>query len=97
MIALSTPPFPSQWVFVSGCSDCTIVIGAVGRILRLDRCDRVQVCMHGDAWGCVGVHGDAWGCMGVHGEGCTPNCVHGLPLVMYPPTCCTPDVHLLYT
>ena len=37
------PPLPLQWVFLSGCSDCTIVVGAVGRILRMDRCDRVQV------------------------------------------------------
>eukprot|EP00798_Chlamydomonas_sp_ICE-L_P003219 gene3219-13238_t len=34
---------PLQTVYVSGCSDCTIVIGAAGRMLRLERCDKLQV------------------------------------------------------
>ncbi|GAX83934.1 hypothetical protein CEUSTIGMA_g11358.t1 [Chlamydomonas eustigma] len=34
---------PLQWVYISGCSDCTIVMGAVGTLLRLDRCDKLQV------------------------------------------------------
>ncbi|GFH30718.1 C-CAP/cofactor C-like domain-containing protein, partial [Haematococcus lacustris] len=35
-----------QAVLVSGCSDCTVVVGAAGRIVRLDRCDKVQVWLH---------------------------------------------------
>ncbi|GIL89591.1 hypothetical protein Vretimale_1845 [Volvox reticuliferus] len=34
---------PLQAAFISGCSDCTIVVGAVGRLLRVERCDKVQV------------------------------------------------------
>ncbi|KAJ9517478.1 hypothetical protein QJQ45_024956 [Haematococcus lacustris] len=34
---------PLQAVLVSGCSDCTVVVGAAGRIVRLDRCDKVQL------------------------------------------------------
>ena len=32
-----------QTVYVSGCSDCTIVVGAAGCMLRVERCDKVQV------------------------------------------------------
>lgn len=34
---------PLQSALLSGCSDCTIVLGAVGAMLRMERCDRVQV------------------------------------------------------
>ncbi|KXZ53345.1 hypothetical protein GPECTOR_7g1240 [Gonium pectorale] len=34
---------PLQAALVSGCSDCTVVLGAVGRLLRVERCDKVQV------------------------------------------------------
>ncbi|GLC35188.1 hypothetical protein PLESTB_000564000 [Pleodorina starrii] len=34
---------PLQAAFISGCSDCTVVVGAVGRLLRVERCDKVQV------------------------------------------------------
>lgn len=34
---------PIQAALVSGCSDCTFVLGAVGRIVRVERCDKVQV------------------------------------------------------
>ncbi|KAG2495859.1 hypothetical protein HYH03_006097 [Edaphochlamys debaryana] len=34
---------PLQAAFISGCSDCTILVGAVGRVLRVERCDKVQV------------------------------------------------------
>lgn len=34
---------PLQYVTVSCCSDCVVVVGAVGRALRLERCERVQV------------------------------------------------------
>eukprot|EP00955_Chlamydomonas_euryale_P042264 352248-Chlamydomonas_euryale.AAC.2 len=32
---------PLQFVHLSGCSDCTVVVGAVGKLLRVDRCDKV--------------------------------------------------------
>ncbi|PNW78930.1 hypothetical protein CHLRE_09g394880v5 [Chlamydomonas reinhardtii] len=34
---------PLQAAFISACSDCTIVVGAVGRMLRVERCDKVTV------------------------------------------------------
>ncbi|MEW5320107.1 MAG: hypothetical protein WDW38_011206 [Sanguina aurantia] len=34
---------PLQSALLSGCSDCTIVLGAVGAMLRVERCDRVQL------------------------------------------------------
>lgn len=34
---------PLQSALLSGCSDCTVVLGAVGAMLRMERCDRVQV------------------------------------------------------
>lgn len=34
--------FAPQFVHISGCSDCTIVLGAVGRCVRLERCEKVQ-------------------------------------------------------
>jgi hypothetical protein len=40
---LAPPPSPLQACYVLGCSDVTIVVGAVGRLLRLERCDKVQV------------------------------------------------------
>lgn len=30
-----------QYVHVSGCSDCTVVLGAVGRVVRFERCEKV--------------------------------------------------------
>ena len=32
-----------QFASVFACSDCTVVIGAVGRMVRLERCERVQL------------------------------------------------------
>lgn len=32
-----------QFASVFACSDCTVVIGAVGRVVRLERCERVQL------------------------------------------------------
>lgn len=34
---------PAQCVFVAGCSDCTVVVGAAGRLVRLERCDKVSL------------------------------------------------------
>mmetsp|Transcript_707 Transcript_707/g.2084 ORF Transcript_707/g.2084 Transcript_707/m.2084 type:complete len:651 (+) Transcript_707:360-2312(+) len=34
---------PLQFASVFACSDCTVVIGAVGRMVRLERCERVQL------------------------------------------------------
>ena len=34
---------PLQYCLVSACSDCVIVVGAVGRAIRVERCERVQV------------------------------------------------------
>lgn len=34
---------PLQCVSVSCCSDCTVVVGAVGKLLRVERCMRVQL------------------------------------------------------
>jgi len=34
---------PLQYVYISACSDCTIVVGAVGKVVRVERCDKVQV------------------------------------------------------
>jgi TBCC domain-containing protein 1 len=34
---------PLQYATVAGCSDCVIVRGAVGRAVRVERCERVQV------------------------------------------------------
>ena len=34
---------PVQFCDIQGCSDCTLVIGAVARVLRLERCERVQL------------------------------------------------------
>jgi hypothetical protein len=39
---------PLQYVYISGCSDCTIVVGAVGRILRADKCDKVTIIAAGN-------------------------------------------------
>ena len=36
-------PVLLQFMQVSGCSDCTVVVGACGGLLRMDRCDKVQV------------------------------------------------------
>jgi hypothetical protein len=33
---------PLQYALISACSDCVIVLGAVGRVLRIERCERVQ-------------------------------------------------------
>ncbi len=34
---------PLQYCLVSACSDCVVVVGAVGRVIRIERCERVQV------------------------------------------------------
>ncbi|KAK9839640.1 hypothetical protein WJX81_002320 [Elliptochloris bilobata] len=34
---------PLQYATVAGCSDCTVVVGAVGRLLRVERCERLQL------------------------------------------------------
>lgn len=34
---------PLQYCLLSACSDCVVVLGAVGRVLRVERCERVQV------------------------------------------------------
>uniref|UniRef100_A0A7S0V4B7 TBCC domain-containing protein 1 n=1 Tax=Polytomella parva TaxID=51329 RepID=A0A7S0V4B7_9CHLO len=34
---------PLRSALVAGCSDCTIVLGAVGRLVRIERCDRTQI------------------------------------------------------
>lgn len=34
---------PLQYCLISACSDCVVVVGAVGRALRVERCERVQV------------------------------------------------------
>ena len=34
---------PAEYCLVQGCSDCTIVVGAVGRCLRVEGCSRVTV------------------------------------------------------
>lgn len=36
-------PLGLQFASVFACSDCTVVIGAVGRMVRLERCERVQL------------------------------------------------------
>ncbi|PRW18405.1 TBCC domain-containing 1 isoform A [Chlorella sorokiniana] len=34
---------PLQYALITACSDCVVVLGAVGRCLRVERCERVQV------------------------------------------------------
>ena len=34
---------PLQYASIACCTDCTVVVGAVARMLRLDRCERLQV------------------------------------------------------
>ncbi|KAI3435495.1 hypothetical protein D9Q98_001561 [Chlorella vulgaris] len=34
---------PLQYALISACTDCVVVLGAVGRALRVERCERVQV------------------------------------------------------
>lgn len=34
---------PLQYASVTCCSDCTVVVGAVGRMLRVERCERLQL------------------------------------------------------
>lgn len=34
---------PLQFASIFACSDCTVVLGAVGRMVRLERCERVQL------------------------------------------------------
>ncbi len=34
---------PLTHVNISACSDCTVVVGAVGGVLRIERCEKVQV------------------------------------------------------
>jgi TBCC domain-containing protein 1 len=34
---------PLQYASITCCSDCTLVVGAVGRMLRIERCERLQV------------------------------------------------------
>ena len=34
---------PLQYCLLTACSDCVVVLGAVGRVLRVERCERVQV------------------------------------------------------
>lgn len=66
---------PLQYALVSACSDCVVVVGAVGRALRIERCERVQVRgarLRREDWGELGrlwraspqwrggVHGGGW-------------------------------------
>ena len=41
---------PLQYASVACCSDCTVVVGAVGRMLRVERCERLQLVA-----GCVSI------------------------------------------
>jgi len=34
---------PLQYASITCCSDCTVVVGAVGRMLRVERCERLQL------------------------------------------------------
>ncbi|CAL8467086.1 g6622 [Coccomyxa elongata] len=34
---------PLNYAKIAGCSDCTVMIGAVGRVLKVERCERVQL------------------------------------------------------
>ena len=49
---------PLKYAYLSGCSDCIVVLGAVGRLTRLERCDKVQV-RPGGAW-VGGLAGRRW-------------------------------------
>lgn len=44
---------PLQYVLITACSDCVIVLGAVGRCLRVERCERVQVGAGEGPGGCM--------------------------------------------
>ncbi|CAG9465421.1 unnamed protein product [Pedinophyceae sp. YPF-701] len=34
---------PVQYCSLQGCTDCTVVVGAVGRMIRLERCERLRL------------------------------------------------------
>ena len=34
---------PLQYASITCCSDCTVVVGAVGRMLRVERCERLHL------------------------------------------------------
>lgn len=34
---------PLQYASITCCSDCTVVVGAVGKMLRVERCERLQL------------------------------------------------------
>lgn len=34
---------PLQYASINCCSDCTVVVGAVGRMLKVERCERLQL------------------------------------------------------
>lgn len=46
---------PLQYALISACTDCVVVLGAVGRALRVERCERVQVRPPAGLWVEVGV------------------------------------------
>ena len=47
---------PLQYASISCCSDCTIVVGAVGRLLRVEQCERVSVIAAGKRICIAGCH-----------------------------------------
>ncbi len=47
---------PLQYASISCCSDCTIVVGAVGRLLRVEQCERVSVIATGKRICIAGCH-----------------------------------------